>query len=177
MYKIEFKKLEENDMPLMYKWLTTDFVHQWYCKNKNWTQDTINEKYLPQVRGETPISSYTIICNNDKIGYIQTYKTADYPEYNECLNTGYKTAGIDLFIGKKDYLHKGLGKLILKQFLKDYVFKLYDISHCTIGPEPDNKSAIAAYKKAGFKYLKTVTIPKKNEEECILIISKEDAYI
>ncbi|MEX1376202.1 MAG: GNAT family N-acetyltransferase [Eubacteriales bacterium] len=176
MYEISFRPLHADDMPDMYRWLTTDFVHQWYARKTEWTEQKVIDKYLPSAQDKKTIDSFVIMCDDSKIGYIQSYKTADYPDYWACLDTGLETAGIDLFIGEPDFLHKGLGKKILQKFLKEMIFSLYpDITHCTIGPEVENTAAIAAYKKAGFTYLKTADITHKNEQEYLLIMSKQEA--
>ena len=57
------------------------------------------------------------------------------------------------------HLHKAWGSLIITRFLKEVVSAIYDVSVCTIDPEPANTVAIRAYEKAGFSHLKTVWNP------------------
>ena len=172
---ISFLKLKEIDFKLLYKWYNTDFVNKWYGKEKQkWTYNEIKNKYMPYIQEQKPTDSYLILCNDMKIGYIQTYLLKNYPEYNELVQAGDNSAGIDLLIGEKEYIHKGLGPIIIKKFLKDIVFQNINIKNCVIGPEPENIIAIKAYKKVGFKYIKTIKIPDENEPEYIMEISKDE---
>ncbi len=170
---ITFRRLEEKDLRLMHKWLNTDFVIEWYDKGGS-SFSKIMSKYMPRVKGEEAIYSFIIVCNNKDIGYIQTCLIEDYPEYNQCVNIKESAAGIDLFIGEQDFVHKGLGKQILIKFLSEYVFQLYDVECCIIGPEPKNNIAIRAYEKAGFKYFKTIQVPDEDEPEYLMRIYKNE---
>jgi RimJ/RimL family protein N-acetyltransferase len=98
----------------------------------------------------------------------------NYPEYNELVQAGDDVSGIDLLIGEKEYIHKGLGPIIIKKFLKDIVFQKNNIKSCVIGPELKNIITIKAYKKVGFKYIKTIKIPDENEPEYIMEILKDE---
>jgi aminoglycoside 6'-N-acetyltransferase len=172
MEKIIFEKLLETDFELLLKWLNTDFVKEWYYKygtnKQDWTYNEIKSKYLLRITKEKPTDSFIILFKNIKIGYIQTYFLKDYPEYNEIIDGGNDSAGMDLFIGEKEFIHKGLGSIIIKKFLKNHIFHNSFINRCVIGPEPKNKSAIKAYEKAGFKYIKTVQLPDEDEPEYIM---------
>jgi len=64
-----------------------------------------------------------------------------------------------------------LGPIIIKKVLKDIVFQNKNIKGCVIGAEPKNIIAIKAYKKVGFKYIKTIKIPDENKSEYIMEIS------
>jgi len=166
---ITFAKLEETDIDLLYKWLNTDFVIEWYGK-KNHSYDEIVNKYLPRIKGEEPTHSFIIEYKLKKIGYIQTYLIEDYPEYSQYVEINEKAAGLDLFIGEKEYIHVGLGKYIIKKFLKEYVFPITNAISCIMGPEPKNKIAIKAYEKSGFKYLKTIQVPDEDAPEYLMRI-------
>ncbi|QQO07634.1 GNAT family N-acetyltransferase [Breznakiella homolactica] len=173
--EITFNKLEMADLDLLYKWYHTDFVNQWYDKeNPDWTRQQIEEKYIPYVRGEKPLDSYIILCGGVKMGYVQVYLLEDYPEYDELVQAGEGAAGVDLFIGERDYLHKGLGPVIIRELLKNIVFKDDAVTKCIIGPEPKNTAAIKAYGKAGFKYIKTIQVPEEEEPEYIMEIRREE---
>jgi len=170
--EITFRKLEEADLQIMYKWLNTDFVIEWFGKSSSF--DEVVRRYLPRIKGEQPTFPFVIECNNRGIGYIQTYMIEDYPEYSKYVNTDEHAAGMDLFIGEQEFIHKGLAKNILTKFLREYVFLLNDAVCCIIGPEPQNKTAIRAYEKAGFKYLKTIQVPDEDEPEYLMRLYKNE---
>lgn len=170
---ISFRKLEEKDLKMMHKWLNTDFVIEWFEKGGS-TFEKISEKYLPRIKGEQPTFSFVILYKDIDIGYIQTYMINDYPDYSKYLNVDDDAAGMDMFIGEKAFIHKGLGKIILSKFLNEYVFELNKASCCVIGPEPNNKVAIRAYEKAGFKYLKTIQVTDEDEPEYLMRLNKNE---
>lgn len=171
-YQISFKPLAESDFPLLHTWLNIDFVTKWYAKRK-FSFDDVERKFAPRVHHEVPTESFMIIFDDKPIGYIHTYRIHDYPDYALCVLVDRNTAGVDMFIGDKEYIYKGYGKEIMKLFLRDIVFKKEGIDKCIAGPEESNKSAIRAYEKAGFKHLKTVQCPDEEEPECIMVIRKK----
>jgi len=80
---------------------------------------------------------------------------------------------VDLFIGEEEYMGKGLGHVMLSMFVKEVVFANPNVTTCVIGPEPNNGRAIAAYKKAGFVYVKTVQIPNEQQPTYIMEQTKK----
>lgn len=166
---IEFKTLEKEHFPLLHRWLNEPHVKRWYNENIDLSRiEAVIEKYTPYINGVKPTRAFIIFHAKKPIGYIQTYRINDYPEYSKHLALGEEAAGIDLYIGDADYVYKGLGSEIIKQFMKDFIFEQTDVSSCVIGPEPKNVSAIRAYKKAGFSDLKTVQLPNEPEPEYIM---------
>ncbi|MBI4137083.1 GNAT family N-acetyltransferase [Candidatus Roizmanbacteria bacterium] len=160
---ISFKPLEKSDFPLLHTWLNIDFVTKWYAKRK-FAYDDVEKKYSRYVEGVVPVDSFIVEIDNTPIGYCHTFKIQDYPEYNRCVGLVGSTAAVDMFIGDKRYIHKGLGEHIIRQFLTEIVFTKPDIDQCIAGPEPDNRSAIRVYEKAGFTYVKTIINPNGEHE-------------
>lgn len=170
---INFRCLEANDLELLYKWLNKGVVTKWYNKGGS-SYEQVESKYLPRVRGDQPTHSYVIVYDNVSIGYIQTYLIDDYPDYSQYVQSSEPAAGLDLFIGESEFIHKGLGSLILREFLTNYVFRVNKVDYCIIGPEPMNKVAIRAYEKIGFKYYKTIQVPGEDEPEYLMKLYKND---
>lgn len=81
-------------------------------------------------------------------------------------------AGLDLFIGDPNFLHKGLGPEIMKRFLSEIVFARAGVESCVVGPELQNATAIRAYEKAGFNYVHTVQFPNEPDPEYLMHILK-----
>ena len=65
---------------------------------------------------------------------------------------------MDLYIGEKSYLGKGIAVALIKQFLTQYVWQHFE--HCFVDADIDNVKAIHAYEKAGFKRIKQLVQPK-----------------
>jgi RimJ/RimL family protein N-acetyltransferase len=168
---INFRRLTINDLDYMYKWLNSDFVAEWYGK-RTWTFKEVEKKYLPYINNEKPTQGYLIIYDNTPIGYIQTYKIHDYQDYAGFVDVDENAAGLDLFIGEWEYIHKGLGKYIISKFLKEIIFAKSDAVSCILGPEPKNIAAIITYEKVGFKYIKTMQVKDEDEPEYLMRISR-----
>jgi RimJ/RimL family protein N-acetyltransferase len=142
----------------MHRWLATDHVSEWYPIDDipKPPLDLVHSHYLPMIRGEQRTHPYVILLSGAPIGFIQTYLIRDHPEYAQAVQVGEGAAGVDLFIGEESAVHRGLGPKILRRFLREIVFVRLGPSACIIGPQPQNTSAIRAYEKTGFRYLKTV---------------------
>lgn len=165
---IGFKRLKEGDLPLLFKWLNTQHVVEWYEK-KTTTFDEIKVKYMPRITGAEPTKPFLIVADQVPIGYIQEYYVNDDPELKPYVNG--KFIGLDLFIGDPTYLGRGLGTQILREFLKQVVFQEKEIEGCLVDPSPNNPRMIRANEKVGFKYLTTTIGP---DPKYLMIIRREE---
>ncbi len=173
MNEIFFKKLTYSNLSLLEKWLEMPHVKPFWDKEIIWTKELIKEKYEPYIRGERKsLEAFIIHLNNRPIGYIQMYNAFDFPRdgfdpkdvWSDEMGS---LAAIDFYIGDPDYIGKGLGTEILKVFLSDHVFPLFDA--CLVDPDKKNKIAISTYAKAGFSTINetdtTIVMIAKREEE------------
>ncbi len=177
MDEIGFRPLQLSDLPLLHRWLGEPHVSRWWSYEESrpaLSYDKVVAKYTPSITGEEPSRPFVVLYGDNPIGYIQTYMIADYPEYSRYVDEDEDAAGVDVFIGEIDYAHRGLGSLIIRKFLQEVVFAESDAVSCIIGPEPENKVAIRAYEKAGFRYLKTVHVREEPHEEYLMCIARVD---
>jgi RimJ/RimL family protein N-acetyltransferase len=174
--KITFRSLRENDLPLLHRWFNTPHVSEWWEVEgeKTPSLELVKKHYLPRVNGNEPVDVYFIMHDGNPIGMVQSCNLDDEPD--EKINFGIEQscAGIDLLIGEKNYVHRGLGSVIIRQFLRDIVFRKYDVAGCLVDPQVENEIAIKAYYKAGFKYLKTVWYEKESKQEHLLVINRDE---
>ena len=105
---------------------------------------------------------FVIVDDQTPIGYIQEYPA------------GGDSAGIDLFIGEVEFLHRGLGASIIRQFLNDIVFANPAVETCIIDPSASNRIAIRAYEKAGFRFFGRVTNPGETEAHHMMRIERQE---
>lgn len=167
---ISFRKLRPSDLDLMHRWLNTPHVRRWwYAEGTSYGE--IEAEYLPLIEGRDAAKPFVILHGEKPIDYIQSYPIADDEEYANLVDVQ-DSAGLDLFIGKTEYLHRGLGRHILRRFLAEQVFSSPDIDVCVIGPEPKNTAAIRSYEKAGFRYFKTIQVPKEPEPEYLMKLTR-----
>ncbi|MCZ7542042.1 MAG: GNAT family N-acetyltransferase [Anaerolineae bacterium] len=174
--QIGFRRLRMADLPRMRRWLNAPHVRAWYDKG-GYTYADVVAKYAPRIRRQAPTDPYTILYGGRPIGYIQTYKIADYPGYAAQVQVEAGAAGVDLFIGEAAYMHRGLGRLIMAAFLKEVVFEQSDAVSCIVDPDIANVPAIRMYESAGFKPVKRVGATAPGEpgaENLVMRISREE---
>lgn len=169
---IGFRRLAAADLPRLHRWLNAPHVARWY--RGEGTPEEIRARYAEKAAGTSPTAAYVILVGGEPVGYIQTYLVCGWPEYARQVEVDTAAAGLDLFIGEGAYVHRGLGPLIIRQFLREVVFADPEIESCVIGPEVGNRAAIGAYEKAGFRYLKTVHVSGEPEPEYLMRITREE---
>ena len=169
--EIQFRPMALDDLELMHRWLNNDFVARWW---PGWPSlEQVRAKYAPRIADAEPTKCFITELDGHPIGFIQCYYICDRPDYSigeEAANA----AGIDLFIAERERAYRGLGPRLIREFLRRVVFAEYDVESCIIGPAQNNAAAIRAYEKAGFKYLKTVSIPGELEPEYLMRINREE---
>jgi RimJ/RimL family protein N-acetyltransferase len=169
---ISFRRLRTSDLELMHHWLNAPHVRRWwYAEGNSYAQ--IEEHYLPAIEGREETKPFLILHGDEPIGYVQSYRiSAEDDEAYASLVDVEGSAGVDLFIGEPEYLHRGLGRHVIRRFLSEHVFSEPGIAVCVIGPEPKNIAAIRAYEKAGFRFFKTIQVPGEPEPEYLMRLSR-----
>jgi aminoglycoside 6'-N-acetyltransferase len=165
--QIGFRSLAPSDLDLLHRWLNNDFVARWWPGWPSLAQ--VRARYQPRIEGREPTKCYIFEVEAAPLGFIQCYYIRDWPEY-AIGEEGANAAGIDLFIGERERAYRGLGPRIIREFLRGVVVREYRVDSCIIGPAQNNHAAIRAYEKAGFRYLKTVSIPGELEPEYLMRI-------
>jgi RimJ/RimL family protein N-acetyltransferase len=170
---ISFRPLQREDLPLLYRWHIAPHVRQWWDPPASY--EALVERFNRQQISQQPPYRSLVLHGGQPIAYIQTYPLSAQPEYYRDIQESKDAAGIDMFIGAPEYLHRGLGAPMLWQFLKEIVFTNETYISCLIGPDPQNTAAIRAYEKAGFRHLKTVFIPALNETQYLMRLPRAEA--
>jgi aminoglycoside 6'-N-acetyltransferase len=139
-----FEPLLEDHLPRLFKWLQRPHVREFYQRDTPvWNILKVNTR-------DSPTRQY-IISADRPIGYIQTWRIADYPKYTASWGV---SAGIslDYLIGEPDFIGRGLGSRILIHFLQEIAFPMFpDEECCWIVHDHLNQRAIRASKAAGFR--------------------------
>lgn len=140
--KLKFRKLTDEDFPLLLEWLSRRHVKEFWNSGEN-TPEIIAENYAE----EEGVERFILLEENagsDKkpIGYFQYYIVSE------------KTIGIDQFIGETDYINRGVGTKAIKLFI-EMISRNHSPKEIILDPAPENKRAIRCYEKAGFRHYET----------------------
>jgi putative hydrolase of the HAD superfamily len=165
---ISFRPLAESDFPTIHQWRNAPHVLRWW--HEPLTPAQVAEKYCPRITGREPVHCSVILVNDVPVGLIQTYRIGDFPDYAQHLPLPADAAGIDLYIGHESYLHRGLGGPILRAFLETVIFPS-GITTVSIDPSVENRIAIRAYEKAGFRHLVTKQLPDEPEPTYLMVLT------
>lgn len=175
---IDFIPLQKSHFPLLYQWLNLQNQLEWYGDGQKVSHAKIKEKYSPYCHGfkeensqRKPLYAFMITWNDCFIGYIQFYNACDFKRDSEEMfpylrSFQGKCAALDFYIADPAYLGRGIAPMILKQFLKRYVWRKF--SACFVDPDLRNDRAIKAYEKAGFE--KVIAIPS---EICVPMLTRK----
>ena len=145
MITLDFKPLQETDLPLLFSWLALPHVATWWRETRDY------EKFAAKYREYIAIDDvgpFIIYHHQTPIGYISWADTATDPTRPEQHPAG--TYGMDLFIANLDYLGKGYGVTLIKQFLQTILMPKHPFK-IIIDPEITNVRAIHVYERVGFK--------------------------
>lgn len=147
---MKFEPLNEGHFPLVHSWFNKPHVQTFYSL-RDWTFQEVCQKLIPYTQGLGGMQCYIISLDNQPIGYIQSYPVKKHPWDNQKLTDEIiqNAAGIDLFIGEKTFLGKGLGIQVLDAFLKGYIWPHY--RYCIADPSIHNESSMRLFQKYGFE--------------------------
>lgn len=151
---LQFRPLAHSDYSLLQRWLSKPHVLEWW--NEALDLAGIAAKYGPRIEGSEPTHVYIMNCDNHPFGWIQWYRWADYPKHAANLDAESSSAGIDLAIGERPYLGRGLGSRAIRDFVRDYVFRDRSISACISDPDALNARSIRAFERVGFRVVRTI---------------------
>ena len=154
VYEMHFEKVTDAHKKIILNWFSKDHVKEFFYG------DGLKNTFLNLdlfCQGINNNGSYTfhhwIAFNNGvPFAFIMT-SPVDGPydendDYNKWYVDGTKTLTLDLLIGEKDFLGKGIAHLMIQQFILD---QYADADYFIIDPEAANTKAIHVYEKAGFK--------------------------
>ena len=150
--EITIRDFTETDLSLMFQWLTDQRVLEYYeGRDVKFTMDTLSAHFLEAIP-----DGFRMIIEYQKspIGYAQAYQLSgelfdeyDYPD------DGHIVYAMDQFIGEPKYWSKGIGSSFLKM-MASHLKENMAAQRVLLDPHQDNKRAIRAYEKAGFKIIK-----------------------
>jgi RimJ/RimL family protein N-acetyltransferase len=174
---ITFRPLRLDDLAQMFEWRSAEHVSRWWHPI---TYEELAAECAELIAGVEPVYPLIMLYDGQPIGFIQWYRlwnagVAISPSYAHLPPPITRaTAAIDLFIGDRRFVYRGLGPVFTRALLRERIFAEPDITGCVISPNPQNTAAIRAYAKAGFQYVSTITMEETGEEEYVMYLARED---
>jgi RimJ/RimL family protein N-acetyltransferase len=143
-----FKHVTGNDLSILHSWFQEPHVTQW------WPVPQEHESFQQFTTRIRSVDTFGFIAflGNEPIGYIQYYQI-DQTHHKTGLGLPKlpeNTVGIDQFIGNPQWLSKGYGTRLIKDFLIYLVTIKPETITVILDPEPINYAAIRCYEKVGF---------------------------
>jgi aminoglycoside 6'-N-acetyltransferase len=147
---ITFVPVAHEHLPMLHGWLCKPHIREW------WGNPETELGYIvDMVEGRDSTRPFIFYVNGEPTGYIQVWFVG--PHQNEewskdnpwLMELPSQAVGVDLSIGEESKLSKGIGSAVLRAF----VGKLRAEGHTAIiiDPDPENRRAVRAYAKAGFR--------------------------
>jgi aminoglycoside 6'-N-acetyltransferase len=154
---IAFRRLAASDLPLLYEWLQREHVRRWWTDRE--TYEEVVQHYLPAIEGSEPTDLYLILSEDRPIGFIQSYRVSDHPEYRDLVAVEDGVAGVDLFVGELESTGRGVGSRALSRYVRDVVFADQEVHACVADPDTENRASLRAFEKAGFHVVRQFVDP------------------
>lgn len=149
-----FFPVEQRHLPVIHDWFTRDHVKEFYY-GEGLERTLKNLGLFVQGichNGEYSFEHWIAYLQDVPFGFLMTSRV-DGPQdpadpVEKWFEEGKETITLDLLIGPEEYIGKGLGPRMIREFLAD---KFSHVTKVLIDPEVSNVKAIRAYEKAGFK--------------------------
>lgn len=147
-----FRRLRVSDLQALARWRAAPHVMPWWGPQP--APGDLEAEYIPAIRGDRPVDPYMIVVDDRSVGYVETYRIADWPNFwprGQRYEDEPGAAGMDLLIGEPELTGRGLGTEVIREFTRRVVFAPPDVTACYADPDAENVASVRAFKKAGFE--------------------------
>lgn len=168
--KFSFRPIVREDLSLIQKWLAEPHVQEWW--HESLTLEEVERKYGPRIDGVE--KTYVFLIHHDRrpIGLIQWYLWSDYPDHAAQLGASSTAAGVDLAIGEKQSVGKGLGSILIREFVNKVIFEKSTATAVVTDPEEQNLRSRRAFEKAGFTTLRKAQLRGETQQRLVMGIDR-----
>jgi aminoglycoside 6'-N-acetyltransferase len=167
---IEFRPFTRADFPQLLDWFGREHVRRWWYDEPT-TLDGLEHEYGPSLDGRDPTDHFLIVLDGRPIGFIQSYRAADYEELWP-VGAPPGSFGLDLLIGEEELTGRGLGTEILRLYAAK-LFEDPEVTQVMAGVELENARSLRAFEKAGFVPGKTVQVAGERAPERLMTLHRQ----
>ena len=151
------KPIQIEDINLFKKWLDKDRINKWFCPNKEDEKEDWLKLAISINGKHNHVRQFIVYYDSIKIGYclyLDAYFEQQFfqDNYDITVDEEKSMYEIGYLIGEEDYLHKGLGKIIVKELVE----KIREIGGKVVlaDPDEDNIPSIKVLLDNGFTKIK-----------------------
>jgi RimJ/RimL family protein N-acetyltransferase len=148
--------LSASDLPMLHEWLRRPHVAQWWPPPPSYAATV--EEFREHLDPDHSTRGYVALYQGQPAGFIQSYHVLGAGDGWWEDETDPGARGIDQFLANEDQLGRGLGSAMVVAFV-DRLFADPGVTRVQTDPSPDNRRAIRAYEKAGFRLERELTTP------------------
>jgi aminoglycoside 6'-N-acetyltransferase len=167
-----FRPMTHADLPLLHRWFNEPHVSRWFGARP--LADVV-EEFSDYIDGRVPIHPFVVVHGGREIGMVEWERLGDFPEAMRLYGVDDPDASnCDVLIGELGRAHRGLGPEMIRAFLGQIIFADPRITTCIIDPHTENGSAIRAYEKAGFAFLRVAPEDGEGNAVYLMELRRED---
>lgn len=146
---LHFRPVTVEDIPLMHGWFNEAHIQKFYSL-RDWKEQDVLDKLLPIIERKKPLFGFIVFLSEQPIGYLQYCHVKDFPWPQQDFEAMIVEAGagLDLFIGDRAWIGKGLGEKIVENFLDTVIWPHFQF--CVVDPDERNLPSIKMFEKCGF---------------------------
>ncbi|GII93957.1 GNAT family N-acetyltransferase [Sinosporangium siamense] len=150
---VTWRRLTEQDFPLLRTWLEQPHVARWW--NHETSAEAIERDFGPAARGEEPSEDLLISLGGHPLGLVQRCRLSDYPEYAAELATVTEVpegaVTVDYLIGDPAQVGKGHGGRMLGAVLEATWHDIPGATCVLVPVVAVNRASWRALEKAGMR--------------------------
>jgi aminoglycoside 6'-N-acetyltransferase len=148
---VSFTHLEEEHLQTISEWLGKPHVNRWWPDPSDLA--SVTAKYRPMIEGMDTTEGFVIVLDDEPIGYIQSYRLVDEPEWSKVVAVAIEVgdaAGIDYFIGREESTGLGLGTEAIREFVATLWDRYEGITAVVVAVQQANAPSWKALERVGF---------------------------
>ncbi|MBT2427970.1 acetyltransferase [Streptomyces sp. ISL-112] len=150
---ITWRRLTEDDFPLLMSWLERPHVARWW--NHETSAEAVRRDFGPAVRGDEPSEELLAHLDGTPFGLMQRCRLADYPEYlvevATLIDVPSGAMTIDYLIGEPQLVGRGLGPRMIRSAVQA-IWGEHPEASCVLVPvSAANRASWRALEKAGMQ--------------------------
>ncbi|MBT2381851.1 acetyltransferase [Streptomyces sp. CB00316] len=150
---ITWRRLTEDDFPLLMSWLERPHVARWW--NHETSAEAVRRDFGPAVRGDEPSEELLAHLDGTPFGLMQRCRLADYPEYlvevATLIDVPSGAMTIDYLIGEPQLVGRGLGPRMIRSAVQA-IWDEHPEASCVLVPvSAANRASWRALEKAGMR--------------------------